>query len=120
MTDIVAFLNARLDEDEAAAKEAWGVEWDWRYVARPFGEHPSIAHTVHIARHDPARVLRDVEADRVLLALHDELWRLYRAFEEAGEPGPISLGRAQALSRVLRIRAARFSDHPDYRAEWKP
>ena len=65
--DLIAFLNARLDEDEAAAKAAWGVEWDWRYVTRPFGERPSIAHTVHIARHDPARVLREVAFKRAIL-----------------------------------------------------
>jgi len=116
MSDLVAFLKAQMDEDEAAANAAWGVEWDWRYIAQPFGERPSIAHTVHIARHDPARVLRDVEADRKLLAIYAEV-----ADMDRDDPEPeYAYGRAVGLGEAVRLRAARFSDHPDYRQEWKP
>lgn len=48
-----------------------------------------------------ARALREVVFKRAILDMHAELWRLYRTFEQAGEPGLISLGRAQGLSRVL-------------------
>ena len=107
-TDLIAFITARLDEDEAAAKAAWGVEWDWRYVARPFGERPSIAHTVHIARHDPARVLREVEAKRAMLA---ELTRW---------PFDYRPGCNDPIRLFVHLLAAPYSDHPDYQQEWKP
>jgi hypothetical protein len=55
---LAEFLAARLDEDEAAAK-AW----------LPFG-NPDATNREHAARHDPARVLREVEAKRQILALH--------------------------------------------------
>ena len=103
------FLTARLDEDEAMAKAAWGVEWDWRYVAQPFGERPSIAHTVHIARHDPARVLREVEAKREILT----------AYIKAEADGHRGNGWI-ALRFAVEALTAAWSDHGDYRPGWKP
>jgi Family of unknown function (DUF6221) len=134
---LTAFLEARLAEDEATAREAaagdqarWKATGDLEpavYVADggpvavgPWGGSLREDEAAHIARHDPARVLRDVAAKRAILAMHAEFWRLYRTFEQAGEPGSISLGRAQGLSDVLRQMAAVYASHPDYRAEWKP
>lgn len=54
----------------------------------------------HMARHDPARVLRQVSAVRALLALFDEM-----GYNE--EP-------------AYRAAAAIWSDHPAYKAEWAP
>ena len=77
---LVAFLNARLDEDEAIAETAGrsgfpAADYDsrWRYedVDRrlsPVGVGPDTFP--HIARHDPARVLREVEAKREILAAY--------------------------------------------------
>jgi hypothetical protein len=125
VTDLAEFLNARLDEDEAAAKAAWGVEWDWRYVAQPFGERPSIAHTVHMARHDPRRVLREAETKKAIIALAFEYeqkidgeWGCGHNAEEIGagecrDIKPDGIG-------ILRQLAAVYSDHPDYREEWTP
>lgn len=125
MSDLVAFLGARLAEDEAAAKAAWGVEWDWRYVTRPFGERPSIAHTVHMARHDPARALRDVEAKRAILAEHGpanggrnaDRCRVCTAITHTGV-GHTDARRFRAPCPTLLFLAAVYSDHPDYRQEW--
>lgn len=68
MDDLIAFVAARLDEDEAAARAAvnfsYGVP-DWCDDGDPDG--------VHIARHDPARVLREVEASRKLLVRYERL-----------------------------------------------
>jgi Family of unknown function (DUF6221) len=109
MTGLVAFLSARLDEDEAAAKAAWGIEWNWQDLARPFREPSSVAHTVHIARHDPGRVLREVEAKRALLRGHEGVHRCDWGEHRGGEFGP--------CSRV-RILAAIYRDHPDYDEDW--
>jgi|HubBroStandDraft_4_1064222.scaffolds.fasta_scaffold586039_2 hypothetical protein len=107
------FLIARLDEDEAAAK-AW----------LPFG-NPDAAQREHIARHDPARVLREVDAKRKILAEHCDtvgsVWIPGHGHDNkfcarcvdsdrdgdyyAEEPGPCL---------TLRALAAVWSGHPDY------
>lgn len=94
MDGLIAFLNARLDEDEAAARSAarkhrppWRAE-TWADGLKgsvnnsPEGASPSahdsgfVADTnsgavaSHIARYDPARALREVAAKRAILAEH--------------------------------------------------
>lgn len=117
--DLIAFLNARLDEDEAAARQAWGIEWNWRDLAQPFRERPSVAHTVHIARHDPARALREVGAKRRLIELAWDADQGDRILDEeiARDPKP---GEVTTGGLILRAMAAVYSDHADYRPEWKP
>lgn len=148
MEDLIAFWRERLDEDEAAAKAAaeidvppWRADWahddgyadlrarDGEFIAYNEGTLTREA-ALHIARHDPARVLREVEADRALLA---ELERA-RTFSDhmfsSARPEGVAIldvpgqrvraaTKVLTLERVVKIRAARFSDHPGYRAEWK-
>ncbi|MFJ9558295.1 DUF6221 family protein [Nocardiopsis sp. NPDC101807] len=143
---IVEFVNARLDEEERAAKAAadasgydtWlsiGIEagpdddakWtaiadrSWGIVA-PHPEPPdddtfyelggelfrqrgSRGLTDHIARHDPARVLREVAAKRAVLALHQDAGMGDCA--HSSDPCP-----------TLRALAAPYVDHPDYDPAW--
>jgi hypothetical protein len=68
----------------------------------------------HIARHDPARVLREVEAKRRIVDLHVAA---HAQFADYGTPRD---GAQDALDDVLRLLALPYSDHPDYRAEWAP
>jgi hypothetical protein len=89
--NLVEFLTARLDEDEAIAlgvsdgprkPEGW-VAQQWPYgtaprdwaVDCPFGavvvDSAFRGSAEHIARHDPARVLAEVVAKRRILALHE-------------------------------------------------
>ena len=90
MTDnLIARLKAGLDEDERVALEAktgypglcyhdktgrWGFDGigvgdeNGEAVVEDHGSHPEI--TPHIARHDPARVLRWVKAAREILDEH--------------------------------------------------
>jgi len=64
----------------------------------------------HIARHDPARVLREVEAKRSIVEQYEgyvkERTRLMNGWPNIEIP-PFML----ALAAV-------YSDHPDYRTEW--
>ncbi|MYW33616.1 hypothetical protein GT040_31215 [Streptomyces sp. SID2119] len=67
---LVAFLRARLEDDERVARAcagdgAWAVE-DLEFYA------PDLSDEVraHAALHDPARTLREVEAKRQLLTIH--------------------------------------------------
>jgi hypothetical protein len=140
MNDLTAFLNARLDEDEAVAKEACEPDvsrnGEWTAYGHPpgmrdgrkdrdvqlVGAGPDEARwTVcevgqwdrapmvgeHIARHDPARVLREVAALRSVVA--DCIKRL--AY-------PANAPLYNVAPRTLAGIAAIWSDHPDYRSEW--
>lgn len=91
MNDLIAFVSARLDEDE-----------------------PSDRCGCLDANHIPActpqpwkdRELREIAADRRLLA---ELERC------AGDQG-----WDDAIMLAVRLRATKWSDHPDYQAGWAP
>lgn len=125
MPDLIAFLCARLDEEEAAAREAadgdsgqWFMGRKWNvYRAgdeNPYGEEENrlVAYgnvkpqSEHIARHDPARVLREVEAGRRILARHT---MCVQGLHAGPYPCP-------ELADLLY----RWADHPDYRPEWAP
>jgi hypothetical protein len=147
--DLAAFLSARLDEDEAAAREGQPDPADpqtGEWTA--YGHHPTLqdrrqdrdvqmvgAETeltgwmvctvgqfdrapfiaAHIARHDPARVLREVKAGRAILALHTG------QHECPGDEGYAWYGDDEApWCPAVRHHAAVYDDHPDYRQEWKP
>ncbi|MBM4482260.1 hypothetical protein GS443_02760 [Rhodococcus hoagii] len=128
MTDLVEFLRARLDEDDQMAREAGKRATDWRSDGvggggEPItwddeggwiGEHtivysegwPEGGEALHIARHDPARVLREVAAKRRILDLAGEISRSGAEFAE------------QDYRTLTRSLAAVYSDHPDYQQEW--
>lgn len=128
--DLIAFLNARLDEDEVAAKAASPGPWhlnaegdtvladDGIEVAEAFAlsGNQQRATAVHIARHDPARVFREVEADRALLRIYAEAMEFY------SRPGNVShpAGEVTGLLTAILGRAAVYSDHPDCKDAWKP
>jgi hypothetical protein len=145
--DLVAFLRARLDEDEQSARAATAGPW-WHNPGKlwlgpeafeqydhtqgaefvgygaphpftgciaatgPADDRQSMADADHIARHDPARVLAEVDAKRRVVAL----WREEPAAADLTWDG----GWCNAVDEVLRLLALPYRDHPDYRAEWAP
>lgn len=130
MTNVLEFLHARLDDDEAIANNAlhadgtepgvWITEHhkyrsddepDTCHIAEDrTGDYWTVASEVyipnaeHMARHDPARVLRDVAAKRATL---DTLF--------AAELRPTQWS---IFAKVIEPMAAVYSDHPDYQKEW--
>ncbi|MEV8523155.1 DUF6221 family protein [Streptomyces sp. NPDC052000] len=92
--DLVQFIRDRLDDDERAARLAPGPSWERREIRSDdgtfvFEEYVAVAdpdrNTVvlsdvdaevlpFVLRHDPARVLADVEAKRELVKLHTPEW----------------------------------------------
>ena len=108
VNDLTGFLTARLDEDEAVAKAAQEVAPTDTELAQQAGPCVSDATYAHIGRHGPARVLREVEAVRNLIVLADEIFRTL-----------VDAERAVGVD-ILRDLAVIYSDHPDYRPEWKP
>lgn len=119
---IIEFLNQRYDEEEQAARVAGdAVGYSWiadgemivlaggpaasDFVEGFFPEHG--VEAAHIALHDPTRILLEVTAKRAII--------------EVAEPdtdGGYIDGWWNEHDRVLRLLAAPFSDHPDYREEW--
>lgn len=120
--DLVQFLRDRLDEDERAARACPG-DGEWTaWALEVYGPGLSDEVRTHAARHDPARVLAEVEAKRQLLELHhaesvevingdgDERSGQW-CWECDGEPFPC---------RTLRALALPYADHEAYRPEWAP
>lgn len=108
--DLIAYLRARFDEEDAIALTACGdpdcgvwaasendVDFDQYKVG---GIRPATA--AHIARHDPARVLRDIAAKRRIVDYCDD-WR-----RDEFETGPI-----------LELLVLSYMDREDFREEWK-
>ncbi|AQS70861.1 DUF6221 family protein [Streptomyces pactum] len=60
----------------------------------------------HIAEHDPARVLREIDAKRQMLA---------RVVNHAN-----LMGRDEIHGDLLRLLALPYADRPGYRKEWRP
>ena len=89
-TELVQFLRDRYTEDRATALDA-------------------------IACHDPARVLREVEAKCALLDRF--LPDVVSADEQINEEWHAGSTLADDLLCTMTLP---YADHPDYRDEWRP
>jgi hypothetical protein len=132
MADPVTFAQARLDEDETAAKSATDGPWyavgnEIRGHDRTYaGGEPDILvvkHTwpqeaAHIVRHDPARALREVEAGRRILARYEDC---LARMEDPDYPQGVARDQAREYEDfVLPNLLYRWADHPDYEPAWLP
>lgn len=129
MDDLIAFVTARLDEDEAAARESYyeGQRWITEEEGVYRWPDDELVHSAdrkadarHIARHDPARVLREIAAKRVVLEWYAESVEASALFREKLGTGTHMAVAAESYLNVMRADAAVHSDHPRYRAEWAP
>jgi hypothetical protein len=136
VSDLGAFLAARLDEDEAAAREWHERRCDGcgqRVAARGlYGLVKCITCEPGDLPFSAERPRREVATKRAILAAHkndrnprDEWYGGDVRCEECGyEGGNVNTGlRAIQRSwpcRTLRAVAAVYSDHADYDPEWKP
>lgn len=124
MKNLVEFLMARLDEDEHFARRTHSSEWTFDELGQLLVNQGQTISKIanlgvdnfgwHIARHDPARVLRDVAAGRALI----------KVATEAKEASNTSVGddymmAAACLETALKQRAEVYSDHPDYQEAWR-
>lgn len=125
---LAAFLLARLDEEEQAARAAIapGPTGRWvPHVGRNIGvvctegsgqrvaSVSRAAQVEHIARHDPSTVLADVAARRLIVAPHVELHRCEWGDYAGGEAG-------ECTAQVLRLLAVRYAGHRDHYSGWGP
>jgi hypothetical protein len=105
--DLLVWLREQLDEDERAAREAhiphpWYSADDLSKSHHDGGAGLNDFEADHIARWDPARVLREVEARRRMVEF---ALRLDYGTDEGD---------------LQRLLALPYSDHPGYRQEWAP
>lgn len=154
--ELVAFLRARLDEDEQVARRACEyAEAEWR-LDEEFGEtvlwwppEPHVAENErrhglpvvsdqwrgqtiasggeriapHVARHDPARILAEVEAKRGMLKLHGPREQ-YRdgctVCDDSNDSCGCISGPCQYPCTTLRLLTLPYAGHDDYDESWKP
>jgi hypothetical protein len=138
--DLAAFLRSRLDEDEqiARAVQDGSAPWDGQWVADPphalrtrnghvlaFSTWTTDGRNLpidlkpgtvnHWARHDPARVLAEVDAKRRIIKAHpwrrEPDWPSGRQCRQCATEHPCN---------TLRLLALPEAGHPDYRPEWAP
>jgi hypothetical protein len=127
--EMITFVRLQLDEDEQKAlaidAKEWAEDSSWfKDMLDPLPsqrrERPgwlpmiTVEDVRHIARHDPARVLREVEAKRKILDDHAPVvdgtqssWKWFEGSESESE-------------RILRLLALPYSDRPGFREEWRP
>lgn len=134
MSDLVTFLRARLDEDEQVARAATPGPWragepypDAGSVGAPSGNvcnetsdgFVELVDARHIARHDPARVLAEVEAKRKIMQAH--------APQHFGAghvvctvcEAPFIGERDDWPCDTLRFLALPYRGHEDYQDAWR-
>lgn len=142
MEEPVQFLHARLEDDYDTARAAsYGGNGRWRQSAAPYDESiedergqtvvpdsegaPTQEESAHIAAHDPARVLAEVEAKRRIVlrhSPHDMASPAHAATCEREHWGVLVCnhdGRTWPCPDLLDL-ASIYADHPDYRKEWRP
>lgn len=149
--NIAEFLTARLDEDEDIAKEAKGdyaqstTSGEWTHIndhpdpdqhqrivdAFGYTVHGDFDHDVdsdpwwtlpHIARHDPARVLREVAAKRQLLEWCAAVTEHFD-WATLNQPGSLlhdpNARATNTATLAMQAMATPYADHPDYQEGWK-
>ncbi|HET9889681.1 MAG TPA: DUF6221 family protein [Mycobacterium sp.] len=129
MTDVdelIAFIWARLDEDEQVAgsnsPELWPGETlrklaDYevrRYALQPHDFSPQ--RRAHVLRFHPTRVLRGVEAKRRILERYEDC--LVRMEDDEYDGGEAALQAREYEDFALPNIADEWRDHPDWRKEW--
>ncbi len=103
--------------DEWPYPEPQGRRYGFRHDVISYAEEVRTADGAHIARHDPARVLREVEAKRRMLAAHPIEYSRVSDFTDCAACMDVDTYDAYPCLTV-RLLALPFADHPEYRAEW--
>lgn len=115
--DLASFLSARLDEKEQRARRlmAWQDRGRLSVACAIDGE------THWLDDYEPTRVLREVEAKRAIAAIHSP--------NRHGDCSVCITERVGYMEewstdtwpcRTVRLLAAIWDGHPDFRPEWKP
>lgn len=120
--DLVAFLRARLDEDERTA---------WQLHARTCGHDATTVDAACDCDWHVGRILADVAAKRAVLTAHEP--RTQTTTHLQNDPGeyirtwyacptcnPTQHPHIEEGCETLRLLAAVYATHPDYQEQWRP
>ena len=132
--DLIVFVKARLDEDEATANansgarpgltiglgdtEEHGPNWpDYQ----TYDSDDLTAANQYLDRFRPLRMLREVAAKRAIVA-ECESFRETAAMmrDTMTGVGPGVKAGCDVLGDAVQMLAAAWVDHPEYRSEWAP
>jgi hypothetical protein len=132
--DLVQWLRAQLDIDAARATAAAAAEEDgpdWRYdghavITRREGDLVAVGSQdfmesergEFIAEHDPARVLREIDAKRRLLSEYADV--AANETDNLDEAVEYADGWANGLGLAVRLLALPYADRPGYLESWRP
>ncbi|MCW2092498.1 UNVERIFIED_ORG: hypothetical protein M2328_005778 [Rhodococcus erythropolis] len=118
----VVWANSRSEEWLGPAQKEPYVSYG-RYVTMDHeGCLPAVDEDdgTHIARHDPARILREVAAKRVIIEAADEATGYDMQVDGEFRVGSRNMVEEPYVGDViLRALAAAYSDHPDYSPDLK-
>lgn len=108
MTDLVAWLRERLDEDERVARSAR----EGFFQPETLSIFAAVSDAAHVITHDPARVLRQVAAHRRILDEYEQTVEYYATHRAA------PAGELHGLLFAVKAIASIYSDHPGYDTAW--
>lgn len=150
MLTLVEFLRARLAEDEAACRAArkdGGGGWNLLVFERGDGAiyddtgNPVLTYdtdpetglptrhdlnplgarqAAHIVRHDPDRVLAEIESKRQIVRAYDNAVTALANTEVGTAVHELMSGSVNSLRHVLQLLLMPYTAHPDFKAEWLP
>lgn len=123
MSGLVEFLRARLNEDEAAAEQTLSLKLragrfrgktipHWKITGSGYGlidedggtvraQNIFPAEAAHVVRHDPARVLREIDAKRKILNAYEKWQTRADAGEELSQFERGTLAGLYSVCRTL-------------------
>lgn len=131
---VLEFLGARLDEEEQLARDAYGAPWDAavggmvhvsaaaiRDDKLRFGRLGYVASVEreadrqHIARHDPAHVLADIQAKRDMMDMAANSLAEAQRSHLNPEARAYHWGAASVLLFAIGRLAREYNTHPDWK-----
>lgn len=122
MSDLVTWLRAQLDEDERVAQAALDLDREVYPPPRFSVRYEWARHTRHASggwgvgyaagAPSPAPVLRQVDAMRAIVRLHQP--------EPGQHPDFCGHDLREMPCPTLRALALPYADRPGYRDEWRP
>lgn len=135
MDDLIAFFQARLDEDERVAQVASPGPWvlegvgddaedgvpgelttgGFRIALVGDRQHSHEGGMLeidarHMTHHHPARVFIEIAADRAIIGLAER--------SDRGSDDKFTAGFTEGLWWTLRQRVQRYRDHPEFHPSW--
>jgi hypothetical protein len=104
--ELLVALRPGLPRPPQVMSGLWGAVVSFRPEFEDPGVSSPLPQFQHAARHDPARVLREVDAKR----------RILDAYENYDREAP----ELDVPDSVVRLLALPYADRPGYRDDWRP